>query len=81
MNRIEIEEKKTLHIATGDYYMAMTICEEAVDMSCMNSRKAKMLNEAIGCTDVGPVRDQLNKKLNQCMLAELVEPPRLKVPG
>ena len=58
--------------------MAMTICDEAVDMSCMNSRKAKVLNEAIGCTDVGPVRDQLKKKSNQCMLAELVKPPGLK---
>ena len=34
MNRLEIEEKKTLHIATGDYYMAMTTCEEGtVDTS------------------------------------------------
>ena len=61
MNRLEIEETNP-HIATEDYYMAMTICEEVVDMSCMKSRKAKMLNEAIGCTDVGPVRSQLNIK-------------------
>ena len=40
MNRLEIEEKKTLHIATEDYYMAMTTCEEAVDTSYMNSAKA-----------------------------------------
>ena len=41
MNRLEMEEKKTLHIATEDYYMAMTICEKAVDMSCMNSREGE----------------------------------------
>lgn len=61
--------------------MAMKTCEEAVDTSYMNSRMAKMLGEAVGCTDVGPIRGQLDNKLNQSMLAELVEPPGLEVPG
>ena len=30
MSRLEAEEKKTIHIATEDYYMPMTVCEEAV---------------------------------------------------
>ena len=81
MSRLEKEEKKTLHVATEDYYMAMTTCEDGVDTSYMKSGKAKMLCEAIGCTDVGLVRDRWHMQLNQCMLAELVEPPGLEVPG
>ena len=60
MNRLETEEKKTIHIATESYYIPMTVCEEAVDISWMESKKAKMHSEVIGCTDVGPVSDQLS---------------------
>ena len=81
MSRLEREEKKTLHVATEDYYMAMTTCEDGVDTSYMTSGKAKMLCEAIGCTDVGQAIDRLDRQLNQCMLAELVESPGLEVPG
>ena len=81
MRRLERKEKETLHVATEDYYMAMTTCEDGVDFSYMKSGKAKMLCEAIGCTDVGLVRGRLDRQLNQCMLAELVEPPGLEVPG
>ena len=63
------------------YYMAMTTCEDGVDTSYMKREKAKMLCEAIGCTDVGLIRDRLDMQLNQCMLAELVESPGLEVPG
>ena len=41
MNRLEIEEKKTLHIATEDYYMAMTTCEDGVDASYVESGKCE----------------------------------------
>ena len=81
MSRLEREEKKPLHAATEDYYVAMTTCEDAVDTYYMKSGKAKMLCEAVGCTDVGQVRDRLDRQLNQCMLAELVESPGLEVPG
>ena len=78
MSRLEVEEKKTIHIATEDYYMPMTVCEETVDISWMENKKARMLGEVIGCTDVVPVRGQLNKGLIQHVNEELVEPPRRK---
>ena len=58
--------------------MPMTVCEEAVDISWVGSRKAKMLSEKIRCTDVGPVRGQLGKKLIQYVNVELVESPGWK---
>lgn len=74
MSRLEVEEKKTIHIATDDYYMPMTVCEETLDISWMESKKARMLGEVIGCTDVGPVRDQVSRRLIQYVNEELVEP-------
>ena len=65
MSRLEVEEKNAIHIATDDYYMPMTVCEETVDISWMESKEARMLGEVIGCTDVGPVRGQLSKRLIQ----------------
>ena len=47
----------------------------------MESKKAKMLSEVIGCTDVGPVRGQLSKILIQYVNEELVESPGLEAPG
>ena len=41
MNRLEIEEKKTLHVATEDYYMAMAACEYGVDTSYIKSGKGE----------------------------------------
>lgn len=61
--------------------MPMTVCEEAVDLSWMESKKTKMLSEVIGCTDVGPVRDQLSRRLIQYVNEELVESPGLEAPG
>ena len=37
MNRLEIEEKKTLQIATEDYYMAVATCEDGFGASYMKS--------------------------------------------
>ena len=38
-----------------------------------------MLSEAIECTDVGQLRDHLDAQLNQCLLSELVESPRVSM--
>lgn len=65
LNRLEIEENKTLRIATEDYYMPMTGIEETMYVSLMTGEKAKILGEMIGCTDVGLVRDRLGEKLLQ----------------
>ena len=81
MSRLVKEEQRTLHVATEDYYMAMTTCEYGVDTSYMKSGEAEMLCEAIGCIGVGLVRDRLDRQLGQYMLAELVEPLGLEVPG
>ena len=75
MSRLEVEEKKIIHIATDDCYMPMTVCEETVDISWMENKKARMLGEIIRCADVGPARGQLNKRLIQYVNEELVEPP------
>ena len=61
--------------------MPMTVCEETVDISWMESKKARMLDEVIGCTDAGPIRDQLSKRLIRYVNEELVEPPGLEVPA
>ena len=70
-----------MRVATGDYYMPMTTCEDGVDISYLKVRKATMLSEAIGCTNVGQLRDRLDMQLNQCLLAELVESPGVLAPG
>ena len=81
MSRLEKEEKKTMRVATEDYYMPMTTCEDGVDTSYLKVEKGAMLSEAIGCTDVGQLRDRLDMQLNQCLLAELVESPGVLAPA
>ena len=72
MSRLEAEEKKTIHIATEDHYMPMTVIEETMDISWMEGEKTKILGEMIGCTDVGPVGDRLGERLIQYVAEEFI---------
>ena len=69
MSRLAKKERKTKHMATEDYYMPMTTCEDGVDIPYLKIGKATMLSEAIGCTNVGQLRDRLDVQLSQCLLA------------
>ena len=73
MEVLEAEERKSLHVATQNYYMPMTTCEEEVDVSFLDSSRAADLSDAIACTNVGEVRHTLDRQLKQCMLSELCE--------
>ena len=65
MSRLENEEKKTMHVATDDYYMPMKTIEDGVDTSYLKGGKAMMLSEAIRCTYVVRVRGRLDMQLNK----------------
>ena len=41
MSRLEAEEKKTLHIATEDYYMPMTVIEETMEIFGYRRRRRR----------------------------------------
>ena len=54
--------------------MPMTVIEETLDLSWMQSKETKLLNEMLSCTDVGPLRDRLNERLVQSIVDEFVDP-------
>ena len=72
-----MEEKKTTCVKTDDYcvpYMPMTVIEETVDLSWLQSEKTKFLSEMMGCTDVGLLRDRLGERLVQSLAEEFIDP-------
>ena len=71
MEALEDAEEQTLHMVSLDYCLPMITCEEPVDVSFLNSEHARGLSDAIGCSRVGEVRHLLDRRLNQCMMAEL----------
>ena len=71
MEALEDAEEQTLHMTSLDYCLPMITCEEPVDISFLDSAKARDLSDAIGCSRVGEVRHILDRRLNQCMMAEL----------
>ena len=73
MEALEDAEKRTLHLASEEYYMPMTTCEESVDISYFKVGRAADISDAIACADVGEVRHLLDRQLGQCLLSELCE--------
>ena len=55
-------------------YMPMTVIEETVDLSWVQSERTKILSEMMGCTDVGPLQDRLGERLIQTLAEEFVDP-------
>ena len=53
--------------------MPLITCEESVDISYLDQGCAADLSDAIACTKVGEVRHALDRRLSQCMMAELCE--------
>ena len=77
MSRLELEETKAVGVRTDDYckpVMPMTILEESLDFSWMENEDARFVGEMMACTDVGPVRDQLGRRLVQSLVEEFVDP-------
>jgi hypothetical protein len=77
MSRLELEEAKAVGVRTDDYckpVMPMTILEESLDFSWMENEDARFIGEMMACTDVGPVRDQLGKRLVHSLVEEFVDP-------
>ena len=60
-------------MASLDYYMPLTTCEEPVDVSYLETDGVVDLSDAIACTNGWEVRHMLNRRLSQRMLAELCE--------
>ena len=71
MEALEDAEEQTLHMTSLDYCLPMITCEEPVDVSFLGSEQARNLSDAIGCSRVGEVLHLLDRRLNQCMMAEL----------
>ena len=73
MEALEDAEEQTLHMTSLDYCMPLITCEEPVDISFLDSKKARNVSDAIKCTKVGEVRHTLDRLLSQCMMAEFCE--------
>ena len=77
MQALEVEEEKSLRLNVikewGPVTVPMWTCEEDVDISFLRSDTAADLSDAIACTSVGEVRHTLDRRLRECMLAELCE--------
>ena len=71
MQTLEDAEEQTLHMTSLDYCLPMITCEEPVDLSFLDSERARNISDAIGCSRVGEARHLLDERLNQCMMAEL----------
>ena len=71
MEALEDVEEPTLHMISMDYCIPLITCEESVDISYLDSEQARDLSDAIECTKVGEVRHTLDRRLSQCMMAEL----------
>ena len=56
MERLEETERNTQHIATSEWHLPMITCEDSVDLSYLENPRAKEIEVAIACTNVGSVR-------------------------
>ena len=63
MQALEDAEEQTLHMTSLDYCLPMITCEEPVDISFLDSERARNLSDAIGCSRVGEVRHLLDGRL------------------
>ena len=70
---VEAMEDETVSITTLNGELQMRICEEAVDLSYIASADADLLEEAIGQTDVGGVRSQLDDRVTSCLRSSLFQ--------
>ena len=73
MEALEDAEEQTLHMTSLDYCMPLITCEEPVDISFLDSEKARNVSDASKCINVGEVRHTLDRLLSQCMMAEFCE--------
>ncbi len=71
MEALKEAEQRTLHMTSTEYCMPLVTCEESGDTSYLDSEYARGLSDAIDCTKVGEVRHTLDRRLSQCMMAEL----------
>ena len=66
-------EDETVTIATLDGELQMDICGAAIDLSYIATVDAELLEEAMGQTNVGGVRSQLNDRATSCMMRSLCQ--------
>ena len=73
MEALEEAESDTIHLRSLDRSMPLTICEEPLDLSFLDTDYARDLSDAMACTRYGELRQGLGDQAVVYMMAELCD--------